>query len=203
MIMGRESPLQGLVQGTPEYTAAAAAQNQQYAGGDIQAQLHGQQYAYEKAMMQAKRGWAQEDQGMVMSLLDKYGAGGGGGGGPRVTGGDESWDAAMAAQMGKAKDTAAQAVGAARTALKGNMTARGIGGSGIEAKNERAIQMKGAGEIGAAGRDIAIQTVNRKANVNDRNYAGDITQRGQDIAAQGQKFAALSPLFSLLRSAAY
>ena len=136
----------------------------------------------------------------ALGLLSGVGATGSAAAVPRVTGDDSAWGAMLAGQMGAAKDNAAAAVGAARRALIGNMTARGIGGSGIEAKNEQAIQLAGAGQIGAAGRDAATLTANRQAAINDRNYAGNITQRGQDITAQGQKFSIMPSILSLLRA---
>lgn len=143
----------------------------------------------------------------TLELLSGVGGGGGAGGGggvpPRETGDDSAWGAMLAGQMGAAKDNAAAAVGAARRALINNMTQRGIGGSGIEGKNERAIQIAGAGQLGAAGRDIATQTAARTASVNDRNYSGDITQRGQDIQASTARMSMLPSLLGLFRSASY
>lgn len=194
--------LSGLVPGSQAATQAALQQNQAGTQAQLDSMLKDKQFDYEKSMLQAKRGWAQEDQGLAMQMLDKYGSGSFGGGTPaRVSSDDSAWNASMAGAFGKAKDLAADAVGAARRSMIGNMTARGIGGSGIENANERAIQIAGAGQLGQAGRDIAAQTANRQAQINDRNYAGDITQRGQDITAQGQRLSFISPLFSLLRAA--
>jgi hypothetical protein len=171
-----------------------------YAQGDINRGMQQGQQSYQTALMQAQRGWQLEDQ---KTALDLYGSATGGGAGStpaRETGDDSAWGAMLAGQMGAAKDNAAAAVGAARRSMVGNMTARGIGGSGIEAKNERAIQLAGAGQIGAAGRDAATLTANRQAAINDRNYAGNITQRGQDITAQGQKLSLMPSILSLLRA---
>jgi hypothetical protein len=186
--------------GTPEYEQTAGNLNQTYAQADINRGLQQGQQGFERSMAEQRRGWGLEDQNTAYSWLNALG-GGSAGGGPRVTGEDTSWDASLAAAMGKAKDTAAQAVGAARKSMLGNMTARGIGGSGIEAKLDQGIQLAGAGQIGAAGREMATQQAARQASVNDRNYQGDITQRGQDITAQGQRLALLPSLTSLLRVA--
>lgn len=169
-----------------------------YGQADINRGMQAGQQSFDRSTSEQRRGWALEDQQAGMGL---YGSMMGAGGTPGyVSGEDSGWDAALAAAMGRAKDTAAQAVGAARNALQGNMTARGIAGSGIEAKNERAIQLAGAGQIGAAGRVAAEQTAARKAAVNDRNYAGNIQQRGQDITSQGQRLAAATPFLSLFRA---
>jgi hypothetical protein len=174
-------------------------QAQMYGQADINRGMMEGQQSYQSALMQAQRGWQLEDQ---RTALDLFGSAAGAGGGTpaRVSGDDSAWSAMLAGQMGQAKDNAAAAVGAARKALGANMTARGIGGSGIEGKNERAIQLAGAGQIGAAGRDAAALTANRQAAVSDRNYSGDITQRGQDITAQGQKLSLMPSIFSLLRA---
>jgi hypothetical protein len=172
-----------------------------YAQAEVSRALQGGQQAYERALTEQKRGWALEDQGTMMGLMGDFAGAGGGGTPARVTGDDSAWDASMASGMGRAKDAAAEAVGAARRALVGNMTARGIGGSGIEAKNERAIQLAGAGQIGAAGRTLAEQTAARRAAVSDRNYSGDVTQRGQDISAQSSRQSMLPSLLSLFRAA--
>lgn len=141
----------------------------------------------------------------ALELIGGFGGAGAGGAGTpaRVTGDDSAWSASLAAMMGKAKDNSAAAVGAARKALIDNMTARGIGGSGIEAKNERAIQLAGAGQLGAAGREAATQTAARQASVSDRNYSGDITQRGQDISSTNAKLSMVPSLLSLFRAASY
>jgi hypothetical protein len=177
-------------------------QSLMYGQADITRGMQGGQQAYERALAEQKRGWALEDQGTMMGLWDKT-SGAGGEGTPRVGGGDESWGTSMAAAMGQAKDNAAAGVGAARRALINNMTQRGIGGSGIEGKNERAIQIAGAGQIGAAGRDIATQTAARTAAVNDRNYSGNIQQRGQDMQASQAKLSMIPSLLGLFRASSY
>lgn len=188
----------GLEEGTKEYADAAAGLNQTYAQGDIQRGMQQGQQSYERSMREQQRGWQLEDQGTALGLFEN--TMGGAGTPARVTGDDSAWDAMLAAQMGKAKDTAAAAVGAARKGMMDNMARRGISGSGIEAKQDMGIQLAGAGQIGAAGRENAIQRARRTADVSDRNYAGDITQRGQDITAQGQKLSLMPSIFSLLRA---
>lgn len=153
---------------------------------------------------------ADDNQRRLLALLDQLGGpfssffGQGGATAPPVSGADTDWEAALAAGMGRAKDTAAQAVGASRRAMLSNMAERGISGSGIERKADQAIQLAGAGQIGEAARQQAEQGAARKAAVADRNYAGAITQRGQDLQAAQAKMALLPSLMSLFRvSASY
>lgn len=152
---------------------------------------------------------ADDNQRRLFDTMDRLGmssffSGSGAGAIPGVSGNDTSWEAANAAAMGRAKDQAAAAVSAARKALLDNMTARGIGGSGIEMKNDRAIQLAGAGQIGEAGRTIATNTANRAAQVADRNYQGQIAQRGQDVSLATSKMGLLPSLMGMLRvSASY
>lgn len=176
-----------------------------YAQGDIQRGMQEGQQSYDRSVSEQRRGWGLEDQNTALGLFSSVTGGGGGATPARVSGGDSSWDASLAASLGRAKDTSAAAVGAARKAMMDNMAARGISGSGIEAQRDMGIQLAGAGEIGKAGREGAVQTAARQASVNDRNYSGDITQRGQDIGLEtsrmGNKTALAGSLMGLLRQA--
>lgn len=161
---------------------------------------------------------ADANQNRMYGALDKFGINSltsqttSGGSGvpatPPVSGGDAGWGAANAAAIGRAKDTSAAAVGAAERAMQNNMGARGIAGSGIEAKQDMGIQLAGAGQLGAAGRQVAEATAARAGTVADRNYTGEITQRGQDISAAdsaaARKQSMLQSLMSLFKvSASY
>lgn len=203
---------------TAEQQAAAAEKAAGY-GSEAATQANtfktaGTQQAYDLS----QKG-ADANQARMFGALDKLGinslvsqtSGGGGGGTPSVapvSGGDAGWGAANAAAIGRAKDTSAAAVGAAERRMQNNMGVRGIAGSGIEAKQDMGIQLAGAGELGAAGRQVAEGTAARAGAVADRNYTGEITQRGQDIsaasAAAAQKNAMLQSLMSLFKvSASY
>lgn len=193
---------------SPSWTVPSTMTPQQalmYGQADINRGMQQGEQSFARSTSEQRRGWNLEDQNTALGLYGSMDFGGAGAAPPRVAGSDSSWDASLAAALGRAKDTAADAVGAARRALQGNMTARGIAGSGIEAKNERAIQLAGAGQIGAAGRVQAEQTAARQAAVNDRNYSGDIQQRGQDIglqsSAMGNRTALAGSLMGLLRQA--
>jgi hypothetical protein len=158
---------------------------------------------------------ADSNQSRMMEALTKLGsfswmtgAGGSAASEPPVTGGDANWAAANAAAMGRAKDTSAAAVGSAKRSMQSDMASRGISGSGIEAKGDQGIELAGAGQMGAAGRQLAEGTAARAGSVADRNYSGAIQQRGQNMqsrdAASARMSALLPSLASLFRvSASY
>lgn len=180
-------------------------QAQMYGQADINRGMMEGQQSNDRAVSEQRRGWNLEDQNTAFGVFNSMSESGGGAAPARVSGGDSSWDASLAAALGRAKDTSAQAVGAARKSMMGNMAQRGISGSGIEAKLDQGIQIAGAGQIGAAGRLGAEQTAARQASVNDRNYTGDIQQRGQDIGLEtsrmGNRTALAGSLMGLLRQA--
>lgn len=177
---------------------------QQGADADLGRGQKGQQFSYQLGQQ-----GADANQQRMFQTLDKLGIGNlwgyssaNGNVPPRESGGDASWGAAQAAAMGQAKDMTAAGVGAARRSMLNNMAQRGISGSGIEAKQDMGIQLAGAGNLGEAWRDTAQQTAARQASVNDRNYAGNIQQRGQDIQAQQGRLQLLPSLLSLFRMSA-
>lgn len=202
---------------TGEQQAAAAAKAAGY-GSEAATQANTFKVAGTQQAYDLSQKGADANQARMFAGLDKLGinslisqTSGGGGGAPSVApvgGGDAGWGAANAAAIGRAKDTSAAAVGAAERRMQNNMGSRGIAGSGIEAKQDMGIQLAGAGELGAAGRQVAEGTATRAGAVADRNYTGEITQRGQDIsaasAAAAQKNAMLQSLMSLFKvSASY
>lgn len=109
---------------------------------------------------------------------------------PRITGErPEDRRAAESAQFARAADRIA-AVGRGNLAgLRNQMTRRGISGSDIEAENVRSVQNNTAGQLGEVIRDQAIESLDREQDINDRDYAGGISQRGQDIGVLGTNYS--------------
>jgi hypothetical protein len=102
-----------------------------------------------------------------------------------VTGGiNPNEEAARAASFARAKDAAGQNAIASLKALEDVMAGRGLRGSSIEADGTADIIMGGAGQIGEHIRSQMIGDANRAAQVADRDYAGAVTQRGQDMQRQ-------------------
>lgn len=121
-----------------------------------------------------------------------------------VGGGDADWEATLAAQMGRATDSALQAGESAQRGIREEMAQRGLTGSGLEADELAQAKLASAGQIGESGRQIATQRANRAASVADRNYSGNITQRGQDLQAAQSRWSLIPSLMSLFRvSASY
>jgi len=89
--------------------------------------------------------------------------------------------AAEAAAYGRAKDQIGQNAGGALKALQRQMSARGIRGSGLEAGGLSALIGTAQGQLGQVSRDQAIEGLKRDYQVEDRNYAGDLTQRTGDM----------------------
>jgi hypothetical protein len=95
--------------------------------------------------------------------------------------------AARAAAFARAKE---QSGGTALSAMKGlqdSMSARGLSGStgrGLEGGGINDVLSGAAGGVNDFTREQLIQDLNRYSGIADRTYAGDITQRGQDIDAR-------------------
>jgi hypothetical protein len=83
--------------------------------------------------------------------------------------------------FGRARSRIGQANSAAMRSLQDAMTARGISGSGIEGRLMTDLYGEGLGQVGEASRDAAIEQTRRDQDVADTNYAGALTQRGQDL----------------------
>lgn len=104
---------------------------------------------------------------------------------PVVQGGiNPNEDAARNASFARAKDAAGQNALASLKALEDVMAGRGLRGSSIEADGTADIIMGGAGQIGEQIRSQMIGDANRAAQVADRDYAGAISQRAQDMQRQ-------------------
>jgi len=104
--------------------------------------------------------------------------------------------AARAAAFARAKDQAGQTARSSLTALEGLMANRGQAGSGLEGALSSDIISGGAGRVNEFTREQLMQDLNRAAEVSNRNYAGAITQRGQDISSRNQSLSALLQLIN-------
>lgn len=89
--------------------------------------------------------------------------------------------AAQAAEFGRAKDRIGKLGRGSMTALNESFSSRGFGGSNMEAGATQNLLSDLQGQEGEVIRDQAIQNLVRQRQVEDRNYAGDVNQRGQDI----------------------
>lgn len=152
--------------------------------------LAAQQAALNSAALQQRAALNQQSQEQIFQQLKGLGTPAG------VTSGgvgDQTEAAARAAAFARAKDTAGQTSAGAIQALNDLYAGQGLTGSTIE-KNALGQQLAGAaGSLGEVNRDMMIQALTRAGQVSDRNYAGNITQRGQNIAAQ-------APLIGLLQA---
>lgn len=113
---------------------------------------------------------------------------------PRVSGGAGNSRAAEAAEFSRAKDRIGQATSGLLRSVGNTMDERGIAGSSIEGDALSGALEQGQGMTGDVIRQQAITGVNRGYAVDDRDYAGDIAQRGQDMARQAQQQQALQAL---------
>lgn len=98
--------------------------------------------------------------------------------------------AATAAAYARSKDAIAQEGAAATKAMQGAMTARGISGTGIEAKGRKDITRASLAQLGQVARDQAMSDVAREDEFSKLGYTGGITQRGQTIQAILAKYNA-------------
>ena len=101
---------------------------------------------------------------------------------PRVAYSDGG--AASRAAFSTAKDRVGQLGRGAMNSLQRAISGRGLSGSSIEGREMGGIVEGSLGELSNTIRDQAGYDAARGDAVSDRNYSGDITQRGQDIAAQ-------------------
>lgn len=108
--------------------------------------------------------------------------------------------AAEDAAFGRAKDRIGQATQGLMRAIRGQVGARNIGGSSIEGNMISDALGQAYGQTGEVIRDQAIEGLRRDQTVEDRDYAGELTQRGQDIPVlQGNRDQAFRILQMLLR----
>lgn len=107
--------------------------------------------------------------------------------------------AAEAAAYGRAKDRIGLNAQAGLRAMQGLMAARGISGSGIEAALSEGTVGAALGQLGEVARDQAITGLQRDWAVEDRDWAGNIQQRGQDISGLNSRNADIFRLMDMTR----
>lgn len=102
------------------------------------------------------------------------------------TGGALSPDEIMArnAAFARAKDQAGMTANSALEGLRAATSSRGLMGSTIEGEDMANIIGGGAGEINQYTDKQLASDLGRSAEVADRNYQGNVTQRGQDMQAK-------------------
>ena len=150
----------------------AGALQQIGASGDIQGKLLGQRAQLSDASFDKRLG-------AVTGLLG--GIGGETTGGPSY-GVTPNEEAARQAAFAREKDTLGQILRAAMTGLTNSISERGLVGSGFEGQGVRDIIAGGQGQLGNVAREQTIQDLGRAREVADRDYAGNLTRRGQDLA---------------------
>jgi hypothetical protein len=122
---------------------------------------------------------------------------------PRASLSDADNAAAEAAAFGRAKDRTGLATQGLLRSIRNQMARRGISGSGIEADMTGDALMGGFGEIGEVIRDQAIEGLQRRYDMADQTYQGEITQRGQDMSAAAQRNDMIMSLLRLAESGRY
>lgn len=118
------------------------------------------------------------------------GAGGGYGGSGMTTGSrlpnltlpDQT--AGTNAAFATAKDKVGKTARSGLDSLRGELGASGMLGGGAEGQLVRDVIQSGTGELGQVARDQAMKSADLSADFAKTNYAGGITQRGQDVSAQ-------------------
>lgn len=198
----------GTMQST--FTTNTAPQQQQYAmeqlkaqgdvasgqigqQGGIQHSLAAQQAAAEQELQKLKFGQSkeafQDRLGAVQGLMRQDGANA-----PQVNfdqlGSNEA--AARAAAFARAKEQAGANALAGLKAVQNVAADRGMMGSSWSGALEGQAMGGGLGQLQDFTREQLIQDLNRNAQVSDTQYAGNITQRGQDLARQQALFALLN-----------
>jgi hypothetical protein len=88
---------------------------------------------------------------------------------------------AQSLAFGRAKDRIGTIGRASLKGLHREMAARGVEGSGIEGNRTANLIASTGGQLGDVASTQAMETLRRLSDVTDKNYAGDLSQRGQDI----------------------
>lgn len=118
------------------------------------------------------------------------------------------FEAANAAAFARAKDRIGLTGQGAMASLQREMSRRGLSGSGIEGAEMGDLVGGLRGQLGDVIRDQTIEDIKRNAQLDDRDFAAllgqrsddlgfELTSRGQDITAEGQRASALPALISL------
>lgn len=132
---------------------------------------------------QRRRGWQQDDERRIMDYIDQA-RGRLNDPKPTTSGGGMSADesAARAASFARAKEQAGSTARASLDALYDVMASSGRAGSGAEAAAAGGVVGGAAGDINDFTREQYIQDLDRSRDIADRDYAGDLTRRGQDTS---------------------
>lgn len=170
----------------PAYEDQAMAALQGLQASNLQEGQFGQQskaqaagHAQEKAMFDAR---VAANNARMAAIWGKIGglpvldAGGGMAGLP-----DGQEQAARDAAFGREKDRIGQMGRGAVNSLTNLMSERGTSGGGYEQAGLADIVGGTQGQLGDVAREQTIQDVGRAAQVGDRNYAGNLQRRGQDM----------------------
>ncbi len=129
----------------------------------------------------------------MMALLSSQS----GGSAPHVGGGAVPFDenAARTAAFSRAKEQAGQIARSSLTSIAENLAGRNMTGGGLQALRESGA-ISGAGDqLQELNRDQLISDTNRASDVADRNYQGDITQRGQDLSNRASYLSLIRSLY--------
>lgn len=128
--------------------------------------------------------------GSVASGGNPSPSGGNGAGTSGVTGGARlptlqmpDQTASTNAAFASAKDKVGKVGRASLDSLRGELGASGMLGGGAEAQGVRDVIQSGAGELGEVSRAQAGKSADLSADFAKTNFAGGITQRGQDVSA--------------------
>lgn len=96
--------------------------------------------------------------------------------------------AGESAAFGRGKDRIGKISQQALSALKDQMSATGMSGSGVEADQLRELTQGASGELGQIVRDQTLDRMRRADEIDDRNMGFNLTQRGQDISQNAQDY---------------
>ena len=88
---------------------------------------------------------------------------------------------ARAAAFARAKEQAAAIAQSSLTGLRNSLNRRGITGGGYANAQAAKSLAPAAGGLQEVNREQLIQDLGRASSVSDRNYAGNLTRRGQDL----------------------
>ena len=102
---------------------------------------------------------------------------------------------ARAAAFSRAKDQAGRIARSSLTSIAENMASKGMSGASVQALQEAGAINNAAGGLLELNRDQAMSDVNRAADVQDLNFAGRVTQRGQDLQNRQSYLSLLGSLY--------
>lgn len=95
--------------------------------------------------------------------------------------------AASRAAFSTAKDRVGRLGRGAMNSLQRAISGRGLAGSSIEGREIGSLVDRSQGELADVVREQAGFDARRAADVDDRNYAGDVSQRNADVAAMTER----------------